>query len=205
MLGITQNLITSSTVEIHKIIPTLSDESLKEDNFEEGQSNDEYLKNVKEYLLGKYKTPQIVICKKNDESNSFLNKNNRNISSKSIVKDYNENDALENSISSKKRIDNNDEKINLTIIDLTLNGKSEGYIFKLETLNLDLNSSKIIVSSDKEETREKLDMNFIPNVKVLFDLDPKKGAFRKNTNIAKIKKFIENEANNKMQSLVFII
>ena len=89
MLGITQNLITSSTVEIHKIIPELSDENLKEAIFEEGQNNEEYSKYLNKYLLLKYQDAKQVYYKKNDESNSLINKNVRLVSTNSIIKDLN--------------------------------------------------------------------------------------------------------------------
>ena len=100
-----------------------------------------------------------------------------------------------------------DEKINLKIIDLTLNGKSEGYIFKLETITIEIvknESQRKIVSERISDhvLEDKIDFNYIPKINNLFNLDPKKGAFRKNSNLNKINKFIENEAKNKLDSLV---
>lgn len=221
MIGITQNLITSSTVEISKVFPELSDENLKDDIYEENMTNDEYNEKLKKFLLERFQLPRPVLYRKNDENNNFLNRNlKKENNSGSMIKDkdtngkliyYLDNDTFENSISSKKKIDfNSEERVNLSITDLTLNGKSEGYIFKLESIKPEVPKELYKGNVEKENLQdyvqplEKVDMNYIPKDNVLFDLDPKKGAFRKNTNTLKIKNYIQIEANNKLMSLVNI-
>ncbi len=222
MLGITQNLITSSTVEISKVFPELNDENLREDLYDENITNDEYQQKVKKYLLERFQNPRSIPFKKNDENNNFLNRNQKKENnSGSLIKDkdtngkdvYNlDNDTFENSISSKKKMEYNlEDRVNLSITDLTLNGKSEGYIFKLETIKPEITKEMNKHHNEKESIHdssialEKIDMNYIPKDNVLFDLDPKKGAFRKNTNTSKIKNYIQNEANNKLMSLVNLL
>lgn len=88
MLGITQNLITSSTVEISKVFPEISDENLREDLYDENLTNDEYHEKVKKHLLERFQQPKSILYKKNDENNNFLVRNQKKENnSGSLIKD----------------------------------------------------------------------------------------------------------------------
>ena len=195
VLGLTQNLISTSQLDITKYIKEFLEEIIRSDvesqnNAElEDKMNNDWNLFFNKYVLDNFKLPKRISFRRLDDKSK---EDNEDIGS------------VFNSRKNQKRYsrvfnEKTDEVLNLSISELRIKVKLEGYIFKFETVGQSNNFSSSEITNSVENIAIKVDKNFIPESSQVFNIDAKKMAYLKNSNTDEMKKYIKDEAEKKIK------